>query len=189
MVNPAPTVSTAPPPPPLPPPGLGQPYTHPQLGYTITIPAGWAIDTTESGDALVLRPTGSDGRIDVYARPLKPGDTVMSTALGWEGNILRPGSGTNLHTKLGGREIVVDGSPAYEGLYRGDDLMTKAVYVGKPERIFVILSTFTSREFPERVAEIDQVVESFTTGAAAPPPSLKPLTDLLEGLGRILQGR
>jgi len=71
--------------------------------------------------------------------------------------------------------------------------MAKAVFVTRPTHVILIMGAFASPEFQTRVAEIDQVVESFTTGAAVaappPPPSLKPLTDLLEGLGRILQGR
>lgn len=178
------------------PAGRGQRYTHPTLGYALTVPAGWAIDSTVT-ESLVLRPAGSSGLLRVYARPLPPGDNATSTALGWEGRFLQPGAGTNLHTKLGGREIVVDGDRAYEGLYRGDEITAKAVFVGTRGQVFVIVGMFVSGEFPERAREFDQVVESFTTGgpaatpapapAPAPPPS-NPLSDLLEGLGKILKG-
>lgn len=193
------TLAAAPAPATAAPTGGGPRHTHPTLGFTITVPAGWAVDPSAPGDQLILRPRGSDGLLDVYTRPLQRGDDVLSTALGWEGKTLRPGSGTNLHTKLGGRETVVDGSRAYEALYRGDDIMAKAVYIGKGERVFVIVSMFRGGEFPQRVPEIDQVVASFTTGSPgvmasppsppAPPPAPDPVSDFLEGLGRVLRGR
>ncbi len=186
--------------------GAGRRYTDASLGYSLTIPAGWAIDAANAGEGVALRPAGSHGKCSIYARPLQPGGDATSAATGWEANFLRPGSGTNLHTKGGGREIAVGGNRAYEGLYRGDEITAKAVFVAAPPRILIIVCMFMSPEFLERVNDIDQLVGSLAIGAlaatpavtpstppAAPPPATpslpKPVKDILEGLGRVLRGR
>ena len=186
--------------------GVGQRYTDPSLGYSLTIPAGWAIDAANAGEGVALRPAGSNGQCSIYARPAQTGGDATSAATGWEGNFLRPGSGTNLHTKVRGREIAVGGSRAYEGLYRGDEITAKAVFVAAPARILIIVCMFMSPEFLERVNDVDQLVGSLTMGALAATPAVTPSTppvapppatpslpravkDLFEGLGRILRDR
>lgn len=185
------------------PAGTGQGYVDPVLGYSLMLPPGWVIDTAETGEGKAFKPAQSGGKCSIVGRPAQPDGDVARAAANWEAKFLLPGSGSGLHTKVSGRDIVVGGNRAYEGNYRGDDITGRAVYVAAPARTLVIICMFLSPEFTQRANEIDQFIGAFVPGAqtavpapqpapappAAAPTLPKPVKDVLEGLGRILRGR
>jgi hypothetical protein len=57
--------------------------------------------------------------------------------------------------------MTVDGENAYEGLYEGEGVLAKVVFVGISNRFYVMTGVFRSEDYPRGEAVFDWMAQSF----------------------------
>ncbi|MDP1571196.1 MAG: hypothetical protein Q8L86_14475 [Vicinamibacterales bacterium] len=143
-----------------PPAGAGR---HQDPAFTMDLPAGWAAaKPPDPASARFLSPAG-DAFIEVTDGAVSHLLDPVSYAAGWES--VSVGAGARLQSKLSGRVVQIDGTPAYEGTYDGGEVLVRVVFVARPDRFFVITGVFAREAFPAGVGLFERAVGSFRTAA------------------------
>jgi len=141
-----------------PPVGAGR---HQDAAFTMDLPSGWAaVRPPDPASARFLSPAG-DAFIEVTYGAVSHLLDPVSYAAGWESVSVGPGA--RLQSRLSGRVVQIDGTPAYEGTYDGGEVLVRVVFVARPDRFFVITGVFAREAFPAGVGLFERAVGSFRT--------------------------
>jgi hypothetical protein len=135
-------------------------YTHPRTGFQLSVPPGWTTnDQVAHADLQMTRAQG-EGLIEVTSGPTSVRLDPVSYAAGWESNAV--GSGNRLKSKRAGKVLPDDVArgPAYAGVYEGDGVLAKVLFLSTPDRFFVMTGVFKSADFEEGERVFDRVAQT-----------------------------
>jgi hypothetical protein len=141
--------------------GAGAPrrYVHPATGYQFVPPEGWSLNDQVTTADVQMKAQQGDGVIEITSGPVSTRLDPVSYAAGWESNAVGPGR--LLRVKRAGRMMPVDGEPGYAGVYEGDGVLVKVLFVGVSDRFFVMTGIFPSTDFAAGEATFDRFVSTF----------------------------
>ena len=123
------------------------------------MPPGWTQYAPASLDDLYMRPDEGDGLIEITCSPLREGLDPTSYATAWESKAVGPG---HLFFKKRARRMVhLNGDLAYEGVYEGEGVLAKVLFVGLADRMYGFLGFFLHDDFDHGAATLEHLVESF----------------------------
>lgn len=147
-------------------PRAAQPYIHPSAGFQLMAPAGWTPNDRLPHLDLQMKPVQGDGLIEIVSGPTSAKLDPVSYAAGWESNAVGPGK--LLQVKLAGHQLQVDAdrAPAYAGVYRGDGVLAKMLFVALPDRFYVMTAVFKTDDFAQGEVLFDRLVQSFRAAEA-----------------------
>lgn len=134
----------------------GAVYVHPSAGYQIAPPPGWSVNDKVPTADVQMRAADGNGLVEITSGPVSTRLDPVSYAAGWESVAVGPGQ--RLRAKRAGRETTLGGEMAYEGVYEGDGVLVKVLFVGVPERFWVITGVFPAGEF----ARVEPVFDAMT---------------------------
>lgn len=138
-----------------------QPYIHPSAGFQLMAPAGWTLNDRLPHADLQMKPVQGEGLIEIVSAPTSIKLDPLSYAAGWESNAV--GADKLLHIKRAGHPLQVDAgrAPAYTGVYEGDGVLAKVLFVGLPDRFYVLTAVFKTDDFAQGESLFDRLVQSF----------------------------
>lgn len=137
----------------------GTPYVHPSAGYQIAPPPGWSVnDRVPTADVQMKAPEGT-GLVEITSGPVSVRLDPISYAAGWESASVGPGR--RLLSKRAGHETTLAGEMAYEGVYEGDGVLVKVLFVGVPKRFWVMTGVFPTDEFARGEPLFDAMTRTF----------------------------
>jgi hypothetical protein len=134
-------------------------YTHPRAGFELSAPGGWTLNDQVSTADLRMTPAQGAGLMEITSGPTSTRLDPVSYAAGWESASVGPDK--LLRRKRAGRPITVDGEAAYEGVYEGEGVLAKVVFVGFSTRFFVLTGVFKSDDYAPGEATFDRMAQSF----------------------------
>jgi hypothetical protein len=136
-----------------------RPYTHPRAGFQLLVPQGWTANDQAPTADLQMKPEQGNGLMEITSGPISVKLDPVAYAAGWESNAVGPAK--LLRTKRGGRTLSVDGEAAYEGVYEGEGVLAKVLFVGIANRFFVMTGVFESGDYARGEVVFDRMVQSF----------------------------
>ncbi len=98
--------------------------------------------------------------MEITSGPISTKLDPISYAAGWESNSVGPDK--LLRLKRAGHPVTVDGENAYAGVYEGEGVLAKVVFVGIATRFFVMTGVFRGDDYARGEAIFDRMVQSFT---------------------------
>lgn len=134
-------------------------HTATRGAFQIAVPEGWTMRADLPNADVQLTLEQDKGLIEITSGPTSIKLDPVSYAAGWESVSVGPGQ--RLQAKRGGRERVVGGEPAYEGLYEGEGVLARVVFAGRPDRFVVLTGVFPAAELDRLGAAFDEVLTSF----------------------------
>ncbi len=142
-----------------------QPYVHPSGRFQLIVPAGWTLNDRSPSADLQMKPMQGDGLIEIVSGSTPKLDPV-SYAAGWESNAVGPDK--LLKVKLAGHPIEVGAGrvPAYAGVYQGDGVQAKVLFVALPDHFYVMTAVFNTDDFAKGELLFDRLVHSFRAAEA-----------------------
>lgn len=140
-------------------PAAGDGYRHPVLGFALLPPPGWR--ETEKPDQADLRlaPAGGQGYIQIDSVSSERQLDVATYALLWEGSFLakaRPGT-----RRLTSQARGLAAGPAWQAEYQDDEARTMAVFVSRPQRMYVLTGVWANQDHEAMRNAFAALVESF----------------------------
>jgi len=138
--------------------GAARPYVHPRHRYQIVPPAGWTMNDQVPTADVQMKSADGNALIEITSGPISERLDPVSYAAGWESKGVGPGQ--PLVAKRAGRAFNLNGEIAYAGIYTGQGVLVKVVFVGIPGRFFVCTGVFAADDFDRAVPAFDAVVQS-----------------------------
>ena len=139
-----------------------------------------------SPDDLFMRPDEGDGLIEITCSPMRAGPDPASYVADWESS--RVGPRHLLLKKRAGRMVHLDGDLAYEGVYEGDGVLAKVLFVRISDRMCGFLGYFLRDDFDRGGVTLNRLVERFarrqTTAASVPSCPKTPALHRSRGTAR-----
>ncbi|MFA5911637.1 MAG: hypothetical protein WC815_22900 [Vicinamibacterales bacterium] len=138
-------------------------YVHPTADFEIMVPAGWTLNEQTPPADLQMKTLAGDALMEITSGPTSVALDPVSYAAGWESNAVGPNK--LLHRKREGHQLRVndDQAPAYEGVYEGEGVRVKVVFVGLPDRFVVLTGVFATNDFAKGEAVFDRLVLTLRT--------------------------
>ena len=140
-------------------------YIHPRVGYAFAPPAGWTIDDSGPDDGVRLRAPDGAGLIEIQTGPASVPLDPVSYAAGWQSVAVGPGK--RVEALRASRRILVDGRPAFEGVYAGANVLMKIVFVATADRMYVITGVFEASQFGAGQTLFDAWIASLRVSPAS----------------------
>jgi hypothetical protein len=123
------------------------------------VPPGWTMYAPASPDDLFMRPDQGDGLIEITCSPMRAGPDPAAYVADWESS--RVGPSHLLLKKRTGGMVHFDGDLAYKGVYEGDGVLAKVLFVRISERMCGFLGYFLRDDFDRGDVTLNRLVERF----------------------------
>ncbi len=138
-------------------------YVHPTADFEVMVPAGWTLNEQAPPADLQMKTLAGDALMEITSGPTSVALDPVSYAAGWESNAVGPNQ--LLHRKREGHQLRVndDQAPSYEGVYEGEGVLVKVVFVGLPDRFVVLTGVFATNDFAKGEAVFDRMVLTLRT--------------------------
>jgi hypothetical protein len=131
------------------------------------VPPGWTLYAPASPDDLFMRPDEGDGLIEITCSPMRAGLDPASHAAVWESKAVGPGH--LLLKKQAGRIFHLDGDLAYEGVYEGDGVLAKVLFVRIADQVCGFLGYFLRDDFDHGEVTLNRLVHRFRAASGDCP--------------------
>ena len=135
-----------------------RPYVHTRNRYQIVPPPGWTTNDQVPTADVQMKPPDGNALIEITSGPISDRLDPVSYAAGWESKSVGPGQ--PLAVKRAGRAFNLHGEVAYSAIYEGNGVLVKVVFVGVPNRFFVLTGVFATADFERGEATFDGVVST-----------------------------
>lgn len=144
-------------------PAADRPYSHPRANFDVMVPAGWTLSEQAPPADLQMKTPAGDALMEITSGPTSVALDPVSYAAGWESHALGPDK--LLRRKREGHPFRIndDRSRAYEGVYEGEAVLVKVVFVSLGDRFVVLTGVFAPDDFAKGEAIFDRMVLTLRT--------------------------
>lgn len=135
-------------------------YRHPALGFSLSPPSGWGVVEKPADADLKLTSPGGRGYIQVSSIPSQRQLDPATYAALWEMSFLaaQPGAQRLISQALAPAS---QASPAWRAEYAGNGARTVAVFVSRPQRMYVLAGSWPAEDHAGMLAAFEAATASF----------------------------